>query len=840
MNGKKTLPLLVIATLMLSLLPSIMFAHAAVTITSPVVNTTYQKGDTIKVIGSGVVSGTIVQLYWDDASSAWNGIKGLTNSTTGASDGTFEVWMNVPDAIYGSHFLWVKDSAGNYNSLQVLVIPLLDLSASSGLVGDTITAKMSGFADTADITLTWNGHSLTTATANSLGTAQTTFKIPNYLASLTPYTVTAYNVTDTTPAVNVTTTADLIIGPVITVNPTTTTVGSLATISGRGFYGSADFTPAVTLTFTDSNSVLHTYACGITTTTPIALDSTGRLRLTFVVPSVLETSDGYSVVIAVNGMTASADFEVTALSDVSVTPEHGAQASTITVSGVNFPKVSGKQIDITIGGSAVGTVDTLSDGTFSKTFRVPAIADGNYIDANGLKAQTDDLYYVNATTNFKVGAMNIILSDDSGPTGLNVGITGNGFQYPGSFNATIGSTELDVGGVVSSAGLVNDNFLIPQLPVGTYTITVWDVGAEIVLTTTFQITETTQVTLGVPSAPNGYNVTFTGSGFSSTALGELSTMIYNTTSTGATDWWMNINLLNNADGVTNAQTDDNGNFTAYYVIDSSDVISQGKYFFNVTDASGDYTVTLPFTIGAIHASIAPRKPSFAIGETISFVIQHSFGGQSGSVADLSYVNVYDPSGSLVFGGDGLKAASWITTGTYYTAPYSIQTAGGNPMVLPDDAPVGNRTYKWFDSTSDHALIASGTFAVTASSVSGTGAQITALATQVTALTAQLSTLSTTVGNIATTATAASTAATASSQAATAASQAATAASTAATAAGSKADAATAAANAAATAAQGAQSAANGLTTLVYAAIGASLVAALAAIVALMQISRKIA
>jgi len=35
-------------------------------------------------------------------------------------------------------------------------------------------------------------------------------------------------------------------------------------------------------------------------------------------------------------------------------------------------------------------------------------------------------------------------------------------------------------------------------------------------------------------------------------------------------------------------------------------------------------------------------------------------------------------------------------------------------------------------------------------------------------------------------------------------------------------------------------AANGLTTLVYGAIGASLVAALAAIVSLMQISRRIA
>jgi len=88
--------------------------------------------------------------------------------------------------------------------------------------------------------------------------------------------------------------------------------------------------------------------------------------------------------------------------------------------------------------------------------------------------------------------------------------------------------------------------------------------------------------------------------------------------------------------------------------------------------------------------------------------------------------------------------------------------------------------------------------------------------------------------------AAATAATAAGTAANAAKTAADAASAAATAAGTKADAATAAANNAKTAADNAAAAANGLTTLVYAAIGASLIAALAAIVALMQISRKIA
>jgi len=66
------------------------------------------------------------------------------------------------------------------------------------------------------------------------------------------------------------------------------------------------------------------------------------------------------------------------------------------------------------------------------------------------------------------------------------------------------------------------------------------------------------------------------------------------------------------------------------------------------------------------------------------------------------------------------------------------------------------------------------------------------------------------------------------------------ASAAATAAGTKADAAKAAADAAKTAAEAASGSANSLTTLVYIAIGASVIAAIAAIFAVMQINRKVA
>jgi hypothetical protein len=513
----------------------------------------------------------------------------------------------------------------------------------------------------------------------------------------------------------------------------------------------------------------------------------------------------------------------------------------MTISGYGFDQVSGNTITIDLHQNgvalspdvSVGTVDTKADGTFSATFKVPAVTEGNY----QLYASTPE--YISNFTTYRIGVIYAQLSDSSGPAGDYVTLTGNGFTPSGQWNVTIGSDTLlstSDAGSVSGSGLINMPVSIPSMAPGIYTVTVWDVVADIKLTFPFTVTSNTQIALSPSSAPNLFNVSITGSGFWEGAPStSINFVLYNKTSTGAYEqsWTMNVltnylgqGLNNDPTAVVNAS----GVVRAFWLVPDSDTLGPGTYYVNATDSSSNAYLG--------QAVATPRKPTFTIGDTISFVLQHSYGGIVGSVADGSYLRIYDGNMTLQFAGDPLKAASWVTTGDYYTAPYSAQTAGGNPMVLLNDAPLGTYTYKWFDNT--NTLITSGTFAVTSSSASGTGAQITALATQVTALTAQLSTLSTTVGNIATTATAASTAATASSQAATAASQAATAASQAATNAGSKADAATAAANAAATAAQGAQSAANGLTTLVYAAIGASLVAALAAIVALMQISRKIA
>ena len=816
MNGKKILPLFVIASMMLSLLPSVMFANA-VDLTIVPTPDTAAKGATVVVTGEGVAAGVEVDLYWDTTTGAWNGVKGLLNSTTAGAAGTYEVWFDVPQAVTGDHYLWVKTQAGVTASATFTVEPLVNLSPSSGLKGDTVTTTMYGYPKTSEITISFNGADITTATANSVGTATATFKVPTDVEG--PYDVVASNTTFPGGDL-VTDTAVFTVGPVITLSASSGTVGSVVTITGRGFTDGEDIV--------QGEVTIDGIAAWITSTLPITVDATQRIRLNVVIPQTDDT-DEYILILDSAAGYAEADYEVTALAKVSVTPGYGAVASTITVSGVNYPKI--KDITITVeldDGTSIGTVKTLADGTFSKAFKVPAAAEGTY----DILAYNDD-YLIDDNVGFKVGTMNIILSDDTGATGTTISISGNGFTPDKTWNATFGSeTIIDDGEVLGTGLLTVGTFQVPQLPTGTYTITVWDVDAEISLTTQFTITQTTSVTLSVSSAPNEFNVTLRGYGFSDDFGGDaVDFVLYNKTSTGALDFWYTIKVVQIPWETVNtlAYTNDTGEFYGWWQVDPSDILSKGNYKLNVTDASGDYMVTVPFTVGDVHLVAAPRKASFAAGETISFILEHSFGIDQDGIVYGSMLKIMDPSGGVLFNGDELN--TWIKTGDWYTAPFSSQNAGGNPMTLADDAVNGTYTWKWI--ATDDSTLASGSFAVTATAVGPVDQQIAALSTQLTALTNQLTQLSTTVGNVATTANAASAAATAASQAATAAATAATAASTAATAASTQAQAAEAAANTAA-------AAASGLTTLVYAAIGASLVAALAAIVALMQISRKIA
>jgi hypothetical protein len=108
-----------------------------------------------------------------------------------------------------------------------------------------------------------------------------------------------------------------------------------------------------------------------------------------------------------------------------------------------------------------------------------------------------------------------------------------------------------------------------------------------------------------------------------------------------------------------------------------------------------------FSVGPIVVSISSRKAAYNGGDTVGFNIESSY------MEEGSYITILDPDGNFVWKTDDLD--NWINVGVTYVVPLYIQTAGGNPMTLESDAPLGTWTYTWYDS--DDNELGSGTFII---------------------------------------------------------------------------------------------------------------------------------
>jgi hypothetical protein len=393
---------------------------------------------------------------------------------------------------------------------------------------------------------------------------------------------------------------------------------------------------------------------------------------------------------------------------------------------------------------------------------------------------------------------------------------------------------------VSDEGILKEGgetpaFLVPQLEPGVYTITVFDVDEEISVEVDFEVEEGVYLELSTYTAPNKYNVTINGWNLpevdTENTVDTLDWVIYNETD----EWDMDVKQFGPTKGVAEAELNGTGFYNdAWWIVLEDDDLDLGVYWVNAsieTTSDLEYLIQFEFTVGEVHSSIEPRKATFRIGDTVSFKVQHSFGGQASEDIDSGKIKIYDPDGSLYWAADEYDNNDWVEVEMWWELPYSEQNDGGNPMVLLDDAPLGTWTYKWLDEDGD--VIKEGTFNVEAAAEDVLNEQIEDLNSAIDDLTDDISSVTDAVAGVQSNVNSAI-------QAANAAVEAANAAVDAVNAVAATAGDAAAAAQSAADAAQDAKDAAGGLTTLVYGAIGASLVAALAAIVSLMQISRRIA
>jgi hypothetical protein len=591
--------------------------------------------------------------------------------------------------------------------------------------------------------------------------------------------------------------------------------GTVVRVTGRGFTVGASISEGIIQ--------LDGQDCGVKTETAL-VRSNGAFTCDIVIPDAGDTGEFEIFVEELVsgqpwGYNATADFEQTGRPAIELTPEYGPVGSTITVKGYNFTQINGETVLLELNGIGDKEVETNSLGEFTSTFRIPGASGTVPLTAT----QAD--WYMDATQNFRVGFITVVLYPEEVTSGTLVTISGSGFDDAQTCNVTLDG-DLWIDDIpVNAGGVIADTANVPSMEPGVYDVVVTESDSGISVKVSIEITENTYVELSPIMAPAGYVVDITGYNFAeSPGDPSLDFLLYNDTY----EWELFVEYeLDHVWEAVILELDedwDPGYFEGNFTLPGEDEISIGTYTLNVTDDEGMYA---QYTVNIVDktADIEPKKTVFRIGETVGFDVESSFAQPS------SYIEIYDPSGNLYWETDSFTRDSWVKVGTIMRVPYYSQVAGGNPMVLLEDAPLGTWAWTWYDNEDEE--LDTGTFTVDAAAADVVAEQVKDLNNQITDLADQLSDVS---GEFASVKSDIADVAAIAQQAVTAAQSAAQAVQTVA----QTANQANTAAEAAAEAATAAKDAANSLTTLVYGAIGAALVAALAAIVSLMQISRRIA
>jgi len=675
---KRKISILVIAALILQMIPVPVNAALSITdVTDPGMNPINSGvyGDLVYVFGDGVISGLEVSLYWDTV-AAWDGEAGLLNSSVALPSGDFEVWFEVPEAVNGAHYLWIRDNdapAHTFGAVLFTVNTSMTVSPRSGIKNDQITLEGYGFGDEVDVDpIEFGGSSLATnpsvPVTDEVGSWEATFNIPDETDA--DYDITAEDEVGNTASVV------FKVGPAMTLDLAEGSVGTVVGVTGRGFTSSGSVT----------SIALDGIGCEVLDTGDLDINSNGAFTLELVIPSVSTADEEYILEIGDDGgKSADIDFLVTNITTIELEPQFGGPGSSVVITGHNFAARSGSDVVIKFDGTPIETLDTNSNGDISGTILIPAKSTGNYqVEAEQIT------YNIQVSETFRVGVILTILAPQTGPTGTRVTLTGLGFTPSGKWDAYFGDVTIFEDEDVSGDTTLSGYFYIPTVEAGEHTLTVVDLDADIRVDADFTVTESTSLSLDPESAPVGFNVTFEGMYFAE-STGDIGVefVVYNSTD----DWAMEV-----YEGVDSATTDEEGAFSAWWVV--PDTLSLGSYTINATDDEGLFS-QLAFEVVSKFLSITPHKSAYSRGDTVRFNIESSFEEVG------SYMTIYDPDGSFVWKTDDLDL--WIEADITYLAPFFTQTAGGSPLILLEDAPLGNWMWTWFDS--DDVALSSGTFAV---------------------------------------------------------------------------------------------------------------------------------
>jgi Big-like domain-containing protein len=445
-------------------------------------------GTNVNVTLVGFPAYAPVQLYWDPTLSSNTTLASTFTDVTGSGSISF----NVPATPYGFHTYRAYSSTGTMVNLTAFVGGALQLTPSSGYVGQSgVVASGTGFPASSAVTLYWDYGSavqstLASTTSAANGSFTTTFTVPSAafgshgvsgIVAATDYADAAFNLAP----------------PNLTLSPTTGPDLGLFSATLAGFDASQTV-----------NVVWDPLTLNQTTLGTGTLSSRGALTLTGLkVPST--AAPGPHLVAAVDGGGAVQEAVFTVGPWITVSPTFGPSGSTFVISGWTYPSGATIYLNFSAPSTALGTVGPLSGGSgysyanFSKAVSVPFLPFGAYT----VRASTAGGANL-ATAAFDI-VPSLLTSPAGGIVGTTVRVNATGFAASNLALAYVDGLSTGYGLTTNSTGGVTFTFPMPPAAAGAHSVVVADRLGHATNAAVFTVSPSivTSGTTGYPGDPLG-------------------------------------------------------------------------------------------------------------------------------------------------------------------------------------------------------------------------------------------------------------------------------------------------------------------------------------------------
>ena len=202
-----------------------------------------QPGTNVQVTGSGFSATAPVTIYFDGPKVTSAPAAPVTDASGG-----FSASFVVPPSAGGNHQILASD--GTFSAAAGFgVTSSANINPVSGTVGTTVAVSGTSFASKGTISITFDSTPVATITADTAGSFNTTFAVPQSATGTRPVVVS-----DGTRSV----TFSFAMVPSITVTPATGYVGTAITVKGSGFAGNGQISTkydAAQITTASANAV---------------------------------------------------------------------------------------------------------------------------------------------------------------------------------------------------------------------------------------------------------------------------------------------------------------------------------------------------------------------------------------------------------------------------------------------------------------------------------------------------------------------------------------------------------------------------------------------------------